>query len=221
MLPLCMADKEFFPSPQRDYLREPLRRSSVDADPMPLFDRWLREAALQDPLDAHSMTLATADGQARPSARIVLLKRADQHGFVFFTNYGSRKARELEANPWASLVFYWSQLERQVRWRAGLNGFRVASLTSTSAADPRGARSPGPSHPRALSLRAANRWSKPIAGWKKSWPAATRPGPPTGGGFRLRPAAIEFWKGRPTRLHDRILYTRLENDAWGIQRLAP
>ncbi len=115
MLLPWMVDTEFFPSPQRNYPGEQLRRSSLDADPMLLFDLCLREAVQEDPLDAHSMTLATADTQARPSARIVLLKQADQQGFVFFTNYESRKARELEANPFASLVFYWPHLGIQVR----------------------------------------------------------------------------------------------------------
>jgi len=221
MLPLYMADKEFFPSPQRDYLREPLRRSSVDADPMPLFDRWLREAALQDPLDAHSMTLATADGQARPSARIVLLKRADQHGFVFFTNYGSRKARELEANPWASLVFYWSQLERQVRVEGRVERVSGRESDEYFGSRPQGSQIAGAISPQSAVVesresleQAYRRLEEELAGRNPARPA-------NWGGFRLRPAAIEFWKGRPTRLHDRILYTRLENDAWGIQRLAP
>ena len=220
MLPVWMADTEFFPSPQRDYPHEPLRRSSLDADPMLLFDRWLREAAQEDPLDARSMTLATADAGARPSARIVLLKQADQQGFVFFTNYESRKARDLEANPFASLVFYWPHLERQVRVEGRVERISTRESDDYFGSRPRGSQIAGSVSPQSAHVESREWLEKAYRRLEEELDGRSPARPANWGGFRLRPSAVEFWKGRPNRLHDRILYTRLE-DSWEILRLAP
>ncbi len=218
--PECMADKEFFLSPQRDYRREPLRRSSLDKDPIVLFSRWLSEAAREDPLDTHSMTLATADEQGRPSARIVLLKQADRQGFVFFTNYESRKARELEANPFASLVFYWPRLERQVRVEGRVERVSARESDDYFGSRPRGSRIAGSISPQSSVVESREWLEQTYRRLERELDGRNPDRPPSWGGFRLRPSALEFWKGRPTRLHDRILYKRL-GDSWEILRLAP
>ena len=216
-----MADKEFFPSPQRDYLPEQLRRSHLDKDPILLFDRWLRKAAQTDPLDAISMTLATADAKARPSARIVLLKQADEQGFVFFTNYESRKARELEANPFASLVFYWPHLQRQVRVEGRVERVSARDSDDYFESRPRGSQIAGSCSPQSTVVE-SRKWLEEAYRRLEEELDGRHPDRPTNwGGFRLRPTTLEFWKGRPNRLHDRILYTRLDDDSWEIQRLAP
>ena len=216
-----MADKEFFPSPQRDYLPEHLRRSHLDKDPILLFDRWLRKAAQTDPLDAISMTLATADAKARPSARIVLLKQADEQGFVFFTNYESRKARELEANPFASLVFYWPHLQRQVRVEGRVERVSARDSDDYFESRPRGSQIAGSCSPQSTVVE-SREWLEEAYRRLEEELDGRHPDRPTNwGGFRLRPTTLEFWKGRPNRLHDRILYTRLDDDSWEIQRLAP
>ncbi len=216
-----MADTEFFPSPQRDYLRKQLRRSDLEKDPILLFGRWLQKAAQKDPLDAISMTLATADAEARPSARIVLLKQADQEGFVFFTNYESRKARELEANPLASLVFYWPHLGRQVRVEG-----RVARVSARDSDDyfgsrPRGSQIAGSCSPQSTIVESREWLEEAYHRLEEELDGRDLDRPANWGGFRLRPSALEFWKGRPNRLHDRILYTRLNDGSWKIDRLAP
>ena len=221
MLLPWMVDTEFFPSPQRDYPGEPLRRSSLDADPMLLFDRWLQEAAQEDPLDAHSMTLATADTQARPSARIVLLKQADQQGFVFFTNYQSRKAQELEANPFASLVFYWPHLALQVRVEGRVERVSDRESDDYFGSRPRGSQIAGSISPQSAMVESRESLEEAYRRLEEELDGRNPERPANWGGFRLRPSAVEFWKGRPDRLHDRILYTRLDDDSWGILRLAP
>jgi pyridoxamine 5'-phosphate oxidase len=167
------------------------------------------------------MTLATAAADGQPSARIVLLKEVNHDGFVFYTNYGSRKGRELAGNPRAALVFYWPQLERQVR----ITGAVLKTSRSESEAYFR-------TRPRGSQLAAwASRQSSPIpdralleARVKKlgaKYAGASVPLPPNWGGFRLRPESIEFWQGRPNRLHDRLRYSREPGGGWKIERLAP
>lgn len=202
-----------------DYKRGALDEEHADADPIRQFARWWDEAVAAEALEANAMTLATADAQGRPSARIVLLKGFDSNGFVFYTNYESRKAQELAANPRACLLFFWAELERQVR----IDG--DVERTSAEESDAYFA-----SRPLASRIGAwASPQSRPIP--SKAWLLAraaemgVRHGlhparPPHWGGFRVRPHAIEFWQGRPSRLHDRLLYTR-SDEGWTRTRLAP
>jgi len=202
-----------------EYGRAELDEQHSEADPIRQFARWWSEAQAGQVREANAMTLATADAGGRPAARTVLLKSFDENGFVFFTNYESRKGAELAANPRACLLFFWPELERQVRVEG-----EVARV-SASDSDAYFA-----SRPVASRLGAwASPQSKVISG--KAWllaqaakmafvhgPNPTRP--PHWGGYVVRPIAIEFWQGRPSRLHDRLLYAR-GVASWDRVRLAP
>lgn len=203
-----------------DYKRGALDEEHADADPIAQFRRWWDEALKSEVPEANAMTLATADASGRPAARTVLLKGFDAEGFVFYTNYDSRKGQDLAANPRASLLFFWRELERQVR----IDG-RVLRV-SAEESDAYYA-----SRPLASRIGAwASPQSQPISG--KAWLMAkaaemgVRHGlnpdrPPHWGGYRVVPEALEFWQGRPSRLHDRLQYTREADGRWTRARLAP
>ena len=167
------------------------------------------------------MTLATAGADCRPSARLVLLKGFDASGFVFYTNYESRKARELAANPWAALVFFWPQLARQVRIEGRVEPVAPHESDAYFHSRPRGSQlGAWASHQsQVISSRAVldQRMQELTAAYQ----ARPVPRPPYWGGYRLAPTLVEFWQGRPNRLHDRLRYRRLEDGGWLIERLAP
>ena len=206
---------------RREYASRALTEDSALADPIEQFSLWFGEALKSELLDANAMTLATASRNREPSARTVLLKGFDETGFVFFTNYDSAKARDLDDNPRASLLLYWRELERQVR----ING----AVTKTSQAESEtyfhsrpfesqiGAWASEQSRP--LTSRAAleAKYTELLA----TYAGAVVPLPPFWGGYRVTPDAIEFWQGRKSRLHDRLLYTRQPGGMWTRTRLAP
>jgi pyridoxamine 5'-phosphate oxidase len=189
-------------------------------DPIEQFRYWLTEALDAQALEPNAMTLATVDAAGRPSARVVLLKGVDDQGFRFFTNYESRKARDLAANPHAALVFVWLELERQVRVEGTVT--RVSREESESYFK----RRPHASQLGTWASRQSERiegrdvLEERLAALQAQYPEGEVPLPPFWGGYVVQPQAIEFWQGRASRLHDRFLYRRV-NAAWQIVRLAP
>ena len=206
---------------RRDYARARLDEADVSHDPLVEFARWFAEAQEAQVADANAMTLATATADGAPSARIVLLKAFDERGFVFFTDYRSRKGAELEANPRAALVFYWHELERQVRITGGV------ALTTREESEryfrsrPLGSRlGAWASHQsRVIAGRAALEADLKVM--EERFGEGDVPLPAHWGGYRVVPSAIEFWQGRESRLHDRILYLRASGKGWKVERLSP
>jgi pyridoxamine 5'-phosphate oxidase len=208
---------------RREYTSGGLRRADLDANPLAQFQKWFTEAEAalaQHQLDVNAGTLATADKNGIPSARVVLLKGLDECGFIFFTNYDSRKGRELAENPNAALVFYWQELERQVCIAGSVKKTSREESEKYFKSRPHGSRIAAwaSNQSETVSDRAVleARWHE----LEKKF-VTDIPLPPNWGGFILRPERIEFWQGRPSRLHDRFSYTRQPDNSWKLERLAP
>jgi pyridoxamine 5'-phosphate oxidase len=204
---------------REEYMRESLDESEVARDPLEQFARWFDEAVKTEHPMLNAMTLATVSAEGRPSARIVLLKGVDNGGFVFYTNYKSRKGRELTANPNAALVLYWSELEREVRIDGRVKKITAQESETYFASRPLGSRHAAIASPQSEVV--ANRAVLEARFAEVEKQSGEQPQrPPHWGGYRLIPDEIEFWQGRPNRLHDRVLYTR-KGRVWKIDRLAP
>lgn len=205
---------------RKTYARESLSRSAVDPDPIVQFKSWMKEALDAELPEPNAMTLATVSADGRPSARVLLIKGVDERGFVFYTNYDSHKGQDLEENPNAAIVFYWIELERQVRIEGRVEKLPDQESDEYFASRPLdsriGAWASEQSHE--LSSRAV---LVARAGMYAARHGLNPPRPPHWGGYVLIPDSVEFWQGRPSRLHDRILYTRQPDGGWKIVRLAP
>ncbi|HEY2953043.1 MAG TPA: pyridoxamine 5'-phosphate oxidase [Verrucomicrobiae bacterium] len=206
---------------RKEYTLTGLRRADLNPDPLAQFRKWLQQAVDADVPEPSAMTLATVDAEGQPSARIVLLKGLDERGFSFFTNYESRKGRELAANPRASLLFLWKELERQV----GIRGL-VSKLSRKESATyfktrPRGSRLGAWASKQSQVIASRAMLEDKLRELERKFPGEDVPLPPYWGGYILAPAEIEFWQGRPNRLHDRFLYTRASDQGWKIERLSP
>ncbi len=208
---------------RREYNFSGLRRADLEANPIAQFQKWFAQAETalaKNQLDVNAFTLATADKNGFPSARIVLLKGLDERGFIFFTNYDSRKGRELTENPQAALNFFWPELERQVGVAGTVEKAARAESEKYFQSRPRGsqlaawASSQSAAVPDRAVLEA--KWHELETQFPNEIPT-----PENWGGFILRPQRIEFWQGRPSRLHDRFCYTRPADGAWKIERLSP
>ena len=205
---------------RKTYAKESLNRSAVDPDPIIQFRTWMDEALDAQLPEPNAMTVATVGADGKPSARILLIKGVDARGFVFFTNYDSHKGHDLDANPQAALVFYWTELERQVRVEGRVERLPDEESDAYFASRPLDSRigAWASEQSRELSSRAAlvANAAKYAARF-----ALNPPRPPHWGGYVVIPDVIEFWQGRPSRLHDRIVYTRQPDGGWKIARLYP
>ena len=204
---------------RREYMLGGLSEADADPDPVVQFEHWMREAIDANLPLPNAMTLATVSPQGTPDARAVLLKGVEDGGFVFYTNYLSRKGRQLDANRAACLVFLWSAIERQVRIEGPVTKIEAAESDAYFATRPLGARHAA--WASAQSERVADRAALERSLEQMRTRHGANPArPPHWGGYRLAPVAIEFWQGRENRLHDRLLYRR-NALAWTIERLAP
>lgn len=204
---------------RQEYMRAGLVEKDAAADPFKQFDRWFHDALQAELPLPNAMTLATATPAGRPSARVVLLKGVDAGGFVFYTNYASRKARELAANPHAALVFAWAELERQVRIEGAIEKVSAEESDVYFDSRPLGSRLGAWASPQSMVLPDRLTLATKVAAIVLRY-GKHPPRPRHWGGYRVLPKAIEFWQGRRNRLHDRLLYTK-QAGGWKIERLAP
>lgn len=206
---------------RRDYRRATLDEVTAAPDAVVQFSRWFAEAQAAGVTEPNAMTLATVDSVGRPSARIVLLKGFGDHGFVFYTDTRSRKGRELGGNPAVALVFWWHELERQVRITGRAVPHDGAAADAYFATRPRGSQLGAWVSEQSSLLASRDQLDASLHDAESRFGADAVPRPPHWGGFRVEPDTIEFWQGRPNRLHDRLEYTRTPELGWRLVRLSP
>jgi pyridoxamine 5'-phosphate oxidase len=204
---------------RREYAHEALDEGAVAVLPLGQFDRWFKEARAADLPEPSAMTLATCDAHGRPSARIVLVKHYDERGFVFFTNYDSHKGQDLAANNRAALLFFWPELERQVRIQGRVEKVSAADSDESYRGRPAASRIAAWASPQSQVVPGRTVLEARVSAFEAEH-GKNPPRPTYWGGYRVVPQVLEFWQGRRSRLHDRIQY-RLKSGAWVIERLAP
>lgn len=198
-----------------------LDETTVDRDPIKLFRRWFDDAIASGSHLPESMTLATATAEGKPAARVVLLKQVDEAGFVFYTNYRSAKAKELDENPQAALVFYWVGLDRQVRVEGKVERVSSAESEEYFKTRPRESQLGALASPQSEVIEGREVLEEHLRALAEEYRDREVPRPAHWGGYRLKPERIEFWENRPGRLHDRIVYDLQADGSWTIKRLAP
>lgn len=204
-----------------EHIGEGLRRSDLDPDPIKQFANWFTAAIEAGVRDVNAMSLATAGRDAKPSVRIVLVKAFDQDGFVFFSNYESEKGKQLEANPCAALAFYWFELDRQIRISGKVKKTSRKESQTYFHSRPVGSQLSAWASRQSEAIDARRVLDARMAEMTERFQNKPVPLPPHWGGYRLKPDMMEFWQGRPNRLHDRFRYTRQADGTWLIDRLAP
>jgi pyridoxamine 5'-phosphate oxidase len=200
---------------------EPLREQDVDPDPVRQFAVWYEQAAAACLRLPEAMALATASADGAPSARMVLMKGFDEHGFVFFSNYESRKGRELAANPRAALLFHWDPLGRQVRIEGPVVRTSVEETAAYVHSRARGSQLSALASPQSQAIGSREELERRVAELEQRYGDDELPLPSNWGGFRLVPQSVELWQQRHDRLHDRLRYRRDEDGGWSLERLAP
>lgn len=204
-----------------EHIGKGLRRSDLDPDPIKQFANWFTTAIETGIRDVNAMSLATAGQDAKPSVRIVLLKSFDEDGFVFFTNYESEKGKQLEANPYAALGFYWIELDRQIRISGKVDKTSRKESESYFHSRPVGSQLSAWASRQSAVLDGRRVLDARMEEMNERFADKPVPLPPHWGGYRLKPDNMEFWQGRSNRLHDRFRYTRQSDGSWLIERLAP
>ncbi|KYP13801.1 pyridoxamine 5'-phosphate oxidase [Flavihumibacter sp. CACIAM 22H1] len=206
---------------RKDYKQHSLLETDVAANPIAQFGTWWQEAVNSEIDEVNAMTLATSSADGVPSARIVLLKGFDEQGFVFFTNYSSFKGQQLEENPRACLVFFWKELERQVRITGLIQKVSREESDAYFQSRPEASRIGAWASPQSQVIESRQQLEDKEKELAASFAGSVIPRPLHWGGYRIRPLIVEFWQGRPSRLHDRIQYTMDDKGGWKIERLAP
>jgi pyridoxamine 5'-phosphate oxidase len=206
---------------RQQYTRAALDCHDLKPDPFEQFELWFQEACAANLLEPNAMILGTASTQAEPSLRTVLLKSFDREGFIFFTNYESRKARQIETNPQVSLLFLWLPLERQVQIMGTAAKISTAESLAYFATRPRGSQLGAWCSQQSTIISSRQLLEMQFEEMKQKFMNREVPLPSFWGGYRVKPRSFEFWQGRPNRLHDRFLYSRLEDGSWDLHRLAP
>ena len=206
---------------RQQYTRAGLRRQDLKPDPFEQFEIWFKEACAANLLEPNAMILATASAQAEPSVRTVLLKYFDREGLIFFTNYESRKSRQIQENPQVSLLFLWLPLERQVQIIGTAAKISTADSLKYFTARPRGSQIGAWSSQQSSIISSRQILEMQFEQMKQKFMNHEVPLPSFWGGYRVIPRSFEFWQGRPNRLHDRFLYSRPDQESWQINRLSP
>jgi pyridoxamine 5'-phosphate oxidase len=204
-----------------EYMQRGLDEGQMDADPIRQFQLWFDATVAAGHPEPNAMAVATATLDGAPSARMTLLKGLDERGFVFYTNYESRKGGELAANPRAALIFFWVLLERQVRVEGRVERVTAAESDTYFHSRPVGSQLGAAASPQSQIIGGRAELEQAYRALEETFAGREVPRPPHWGGFRVLPQVIEFWQGRPSRLHDRLRYTRAPDGGWRIERLAP
>jgi pyridoxamine 5'-phosphate oxidase len=206
---------------RKDYMLQTLNETDVDINPVNQFSKWWQDAVNSSIDEVNAFTLATATTEGKPSARILLLKGFDENGFIFFTNYTSNKGNQLAHNPEAAMVFFWKELERQVRIEGTAEKVSAEESDAYFLSRPQGSRIGAWASPQSKVIENRQVIEDNVAKYEKMFGEENIPRPQLWGGYRIKPTMIEFWQGRSNRLHDRIQYCLQKDNTWIIERLAP
>jgi len=206
---------------RKDYQLQSLSEADVASNPVAQFGKWWEDAVNSKIDEVNAMTLATVNAEGLPAARIVLLKGYDENGFIFFTNYNSNKGGELEKNPNACLVFFWKELERQIRITGKVEKISTEESIAYFNSRPDGSKIGAWASPQSLAVAGKAWLIETFDFYRERFKHGEIPKPPHWGGYRVKPFKVEFWQGRPSRMHDRIQYSLQADGKWGIERLAP
>jgi pyridoxamine 5'-phosphate oxidase len=206
---------------RKEYTFQGLSETDAHLNPFEQFKIWFDQALFAQLPEPNAMTIATATTNGKPSARMVLLKDYDERGFVFYTNYESNKGQQLVENPWGAIAFWWAELERQVRIEGRVEKVSPAESEAYFHSRPKASQLGAWASNQSQVIDSREVLERRLQQLKEEYENKEVPRPPNWGGFRVIPTEIEFWQGRPSRLHDRLLYQRSEDGSWRIQRLSP